>query len=59
MKRRKFIHKSVAAGIYTGAAFSFGRYGKILANTAINDDIPYDLVAVTGGETCPDVSACP
>ena len=50
MKRRQFIRKSVTAGIYTGAALSLGKYGKVLANTAMNDDIPYDLVAVTGGE---------
>ncbi len=50
MNRRSFIRKSVTAGIYTGIALSVGKYGRILANTAMMPDVPYDLVAVTGGE---------
>ncbi len=50
MNRRSFIKKSVTAGIYTGIALSVGKYGRILANTAMMPDVPYDLVAVTGGE---------
>lgn len=50
MKRRSFIRKSATAGILTGAALSFGRYTRILANTVPLNEVPYDLVAVTGGE---------
>jgi uncharacterized protein (DUF362 family) len=50
MNRISFIRKSVTAGIYTGIALSVGKYGRILANTAMMPDVPYDLVAVTGGE---------
>lgn len=50
MKRRKFIEQSVKAGIYSGAFISLGKYGNVIANTVMNDEIPYDLVAVTGGE---------
>ncbi len=50
MNRRSFIKKSVTAGICTGIALSVGKYGRILANTAMMPDVPYDLVAVTGGE---------
>lgn len=49
MKRREFIWKSVNAGIFTGAALSFGGFGKIFANT-VNSALPYDLVAVKDGE---------
>ncbi|MDK2978861.1 MAG: hypothetical protein PWP52_1575 [Bacteroidales bacterium] len=49
MKRRDFIIKSINAGIFTGAALSFGGYGKIFANT-VNSSLPYDLVAVRDGE---------
>ncbi|MCF8309683.1 MAG: DUF362 domain-containing protein [Bacteroidales bacterium] len=50
MKRRDFINKSVKAGLLTGAAVSFGKYGQLLANTAFNNEVPYDLVAIRNGE---------
>ncbi len=50
MKRRDFINKSLKAGVFTGAALSFGKYGQVIANTAFNNEIPYDLVAVRNGE---------
>lgn len=50
MKRRDFIHKSLQAGIATGAAVSLGGYGQLLANTVYNNSIPYDLVAIRNGE---------
>lgn len=49
MKRRDFIWKSINAGLFTGAALSFGGFGKIFANT-VNTSLPYDLVAVKDGE---------
>ncbi len=49
MKRREFIWKTVNAGILTGAAVSFGGFGKIFAST-VNSNLPYDLIAVRDGE---------
>ena len=50
MKRRDFIRKSISAGVFTGAALTFGGYGRIFANT-VNSVLPYDLVAVKDGES--------
>ena len=50
MKRRDFLKKSVGAGIFAGSLISLGGYGKIFADTTNNDALPYDLVAVKGGE---------
>ena len=50
MKRREFIQKSVGAGLMTGAALSFGSVGNLLANTSSVPDLPYDMIAIKGGE---------
>lgn len=50
MKRREFCKKGVFAGIISAAAFSMAPYGYIIANTTQIPSIPYDLVAVKGGE---------
>lgn len=50
MERRKFITAGIGAGIATGAAVTFGGIDNLVAGNAA---IPYDLVAVRGGE--PDV----
>lgn len=47
MKRREFLKKSTGAGLAAGAAISFGRHGKLWANTG--ERIKYDMVAVMGG----------
>lgn len=54
MKRRDFITKSISAGILTGAAFTFGKFGKVFAESPkASPNAAYDLVAVKGG--APDV----
>lgn len=50
MDRRAFLKKSFRAGLFAGAALTFGRYGELFANTTQNNSIPYDLVAVRNGE---------
>ena len=54
MDRREFIKKSLATGIVTGSALTFGNFTQIFAYpfTSIFDK-PFDLVAIKGGE--PDV----
>ena len=54
MDRREFIKKSLATGVITGSALSFGNYSHLFAYSHKSIfDKPYDLVAIKGGE--PDV----
>jgi uncharacterized protein (DUF362 family) len=53
MKRRDFILKTVSLGALSGAAMAFGGYRNILANGISHHELPYDMVAIKGGE--PDV----
>lgn len=54
MDRREFIKKSLATGVITGSAFTFGNYSHLFAYPYKSlFDKPYDLVAIKGGE--PDV----
>ncbi|MFO7862498.1 MAG: DUF362 domain-containing protein [Salinivirgaceae bacterium] len=50
MNRKEFLKKSFGAGLFLGTALTFGKYGELMANTAGNNSIPYDLVAVRNGE---------
>jgi len=50
MKRRDFIRNSVGFGVLSGAALSMGRYGDVLAAETNAMQLPYDLVAIKGGE---------
>lgn len=47
MRRRDFFKKSAGAGLFTGAAFSIGKYGSLWNSSPVN--AKYDLVAVMGG----------
>jgi len=49
MKRRDFIWKSAGFGV-SAAALSFGRFNKAFASEPGRIQLPYDLVAVKGGE---------
>ena len=54
MDRREFIKKSLATGIVTGSAITFGNYSHLFAYPYKSlFDKPFDLVAIKGGE--PDV----
>ena len=54
MDRREFIKKSLATGVITGSALTFGNYSHLFAYSHKSIfDKPYDLVAIKGGE--PDV----
>jgi uncharacterized protein (DUF362 family) len=50
MKRRDFIRNSVGIGVATGAALSFGRVGQLVAAEPDAMQLPYDMVAIKGGE---------
>ena len=50
MDRRDFIKKGLQAGILTGAALSFGNYKELFAFNKHLTPLPYDLVAIKGGE---------
>ena len=50
MKRRTFIKTSVGAGLAAGAAAMLGGVGRLSAWPASPGELPYDLVAVKGGE---------
>jgi len=50
MKRRDFIQKSIGAGAIAGTAFAFGGFGRLLASGLYEPLLPFDLVAVKGGE---------
>jgi len=52
MDRRTFFKKSFGASIVAGAALT-GDYKSLFAAPYAADDLPYDLIAVKGGE--PDV----
>jgi len=52
MDRRTFFRKGFGASIVVGAAFA-GRYDNLLSASFTADELPFDLVAVKGGE--PDV----
>lgn len=53
MKRRDFIRKTVSLGALSGAAMTLGNYHSLFANEANHYELPYDMVAIKGGE--PDV----
>jgi len=50
MKRRDFLRNSAGFGILSGAALSLGNYDAIFAKDAGSFQMPYDLVAIKGGE---------
>jgi uncharacterized protein (DUF362 family) len=53
MKRRDFIRKTVSLGALSGAAMTLGNYQSLFAHEANHYELPYDMVAIKGGE--PDV----
>src|SRR4030042_5209408 len=53
MKRRDFLRKTVSLGALSGATLAFGKYEKIFANENFRYALPFDMVAIKGGE--PDV----
>jgi uncharacterized protein (DUF362 family) len=50
MKRRDFIRKSVGFGVVSGAALSMGKFDEIYAAENRGMELPYDMVAIKGGE---------
>ena len=50
MKRRDFIRNSVGFGVLSGAALSFGNFSDLIAGENGAMQLPYDMVAVKGGE---------
>jgi uncharacterized protein (DUF362 family) len=50
MKRRDFLRKSVGIGVVSGAALSMGKFSEILASENRGMSLPYDMVAIKGGE---------
>lgn len=50
MKRRDFIQKAVSLGALSGAAMTLGNYRSLFAHEANNYVLPYDMVAIKGGE---------
>jgi len=50
MKRRDFIRKAVSLGALSGAAMTLGNYRGLFAHEANNYVLPYDMVAIKGGE---------
>jgi len=50
MKRRDFIMNSVGFGVLSGAALSMGNLGEAFAMESHAMQLPYDLVAIKGGE---------
>lgn len=50
MKRRDFLKSSLGIGALAGAGFTLGKYGEVMASSAMNHPSLYDLVAVKGGE---------
>jgi len=53
MKRRDFIQKVVSVGALSGAAIALGKYSNLFAGEPNMNYLPYDMVAIKGGE--PDV----
>jgi uncharacterized protein (DUF362 family) len=50
MKRRDFIRNSVGLGVLSGAALSMGGLGNLTAAEPSAMELPYDMVAIKGGE---------
>jgi uncharacterized protein (DUF362 family) len=50
MKRRDFIRNSVGFGVLSGAALSMGKFSDLVAAESNALQLPYDLVAIKGGE---------
>jgi uncharacterized protein (DUF362 family) len=50
MKRRDFIINSMGFGVLTGAAISMGKFNELMAAESRPMALPYDLVAIKGGE---------
>jgi len=50
MKRRDFIRNSVGFGVLSGAALSLGSYSGLVAAEPGVMQLPYDMVAIKGGE---------
>jgi uncharacterized protein (DUF362 family) len=50
MKRRDFLRKSIGAGFVAGSALSFTGYNRLFGAGLNENNTPYDLVAVRGGE---------
>jgi uncharacterized protein (DUF362 family) len=50
MKRRDFIRNSVGFGVLSGAALSMGRFNDLVAAETGALQLPYDMVAIKGGE---------
>jgi uncharacterized protein (DUF362 family) len=50
MKRRDFIRNTAGLGILSGASLSLGKLDTVMASEVIGFQLPYDLVAVKGGE---------
>src|SRR5512145_2996038 len=50
MKRRDFIRNSVGFGVLSGAALSMGRFSDLAAAETGTLQLPYDMVAIKGGE---------
>jgi len=48
MKRRDFIIKGAGAGFFTGSSVAFSSIGSVFSKS--NQEPPYDLVAVKGGD---------
>jgi uncharacterized protein (DUF362 family) len=50
MKRRDFIRNSIGFGVLSGAALSMGRLDEVMAAENAALQLPYDFVAIKGGE---------
>jgi uncharacterized protein (DUF362 family) len=50
MKRRDFIRNSVGLGVLSGAVLSMGKLNEVFAAENREFQLPYDLVAIKGGE---------
>ena len=50
MKRRDFIFKSIGAGLAAGIGMSSKTFGESLHSFAVPGTLPYDMVAIKGGE---------
>ncbi len=50
MKRRDFIRNTAGLGILSGASLSLGKLDTMMAPEVTGFQLPYDLVAVKGGE---------
>ncbi len=50
MKRRDFIQKVVSVSALSGAALALGKYRNLFAGEPYMNHLPYDMVAIKGGE---------